>query len=141
MDSASVQSCKSFSRMNSVSELPGTSTSSKIIRSARDPVSCPVIPTDLTDGAWCGLQLTSKLILDHLLSSDLGWRCFNQGVSMMSFCRKIDMLSARSFDAEIIMTFLSASLNSVHNTNAPVIHDLPTPRNACTCKRFGPFCR
>ena len=52
-----------------------------------------------------------------------------------------DVTDPDRFDAEIIMTFLSGSLNSVHNTNAPVIHDLPTPRNACTCKRFGPFCR
>ena len=72
MDSASVQSCRSFSRMSSVIELPGTSMSSRIIKSARLPVSCPVMPTDFTDGAWWGEQFTSKLILDHLASSDFG---------------------------------------------------------------------
>ena len=48
------------------------------------------------------------------------------------------MLSARSLDAEIIMIFFSGLLNRVHRTKAPVIQDLPTPRNACICKRLGP---
>ena len=60
--------------MSSVIELPGTSMSSSTMRSARDPVNCPVIPTDLTDGAWCGEQLTSNEMRDHRASSDLGRR-------------------------------------------------------------------
>ena len=76
------------------------------------------------------LHWTSKLIRDQRASSLFGRRCDSQGVSMISFWRKIDMLSARSFDAEIIMIFFSGLLKRVHNTKAPVIHDLPTPRNA-----------
>ena len=60
---------------------------------------------------------------------------------MISFCRKMDMLSARSFDADIIIIFFSLSLNSVHNTKAPVIQDLPTPRKAWICNLFGPCWR
>jgi hypothetical protein len=51
------------------------------------------------------------------------------------------MLSARSLEAEIIMIFFSGSLKSVHNTNAPVIQLLPTPRKAWICSRLGPCCR
>ena len=138
IDSASVQSCNSFSRINSVIELPGTSMSSRIIRSARLPVSCPVMPTDFTLGAWWGEHSTSKLTLDHLASSDFGRKWESHGVSIISFCRKIDMLSARSLDAEMIIIFRSGSRKSVHRTKAPVIQLLPTPRKAWIWRRLGP---
>ena len=48
------------------------------------------------------------------------------------------MLSARSLEAEMIMIFFSLLLKRVHNTKAPVIQDLPTPRKAWICKRLGP---
>jgi hypothetical protein len=51
------------------------------------------------------------------------------------------MLSARSFEAEMIMIFFSGLLKRVHNTNAPVIQLLPTPRNAWICSRLGPCWR
>jgi hypothetical protein len=60
---------------------------------------------------------------------------------MISFCKKIDMLSARSLDADMIIIFFSGSLKSVHKTKAPVIQDLPTPLKAWICNLFGPFCR
>ena len=62
--------------------------SSRIIKSAREPVSWPVIPTDLTEGAWWGEQETSKLIRDQRESSPLGCKCFNHGVSIINFCKK-----------------------------------------------------
>ena len=141
IDSASVQSWSSFSLISSVMELPGTSMSSRIIRSAREPVSWPVIPTDLTEGAWWGEHLTSNEIRDQRPPSSLGWRCCNQGVSIISFCKKIDMLSARSLEAEMIMIFFSALLKSVQRTKAPVIQLLPTPRKADICRRLGPCWR
>jgi len=67
IDSHSVTNCRSFSRCISVIELFGTSTSSKTIKSALDPVNWPVIPTLLTLGACAALAgPTSKEILDHL---------------------------------------------------------------------------
>ena len=106
--------------------------------SARLPVSCDVIPRDFTEGAWCGGQLTSNDILDQRASSFVGCRWFNHFVSTISFCKKIDILSALSLDAEMIIIFFSLSLNNVHKTKPAVIQDLPTPRNAWICKRLGP---
>ena len=83
----------------------------------------------------------SKLTRDQRESSDFGLMWDSHGVSMISFCKKIDMLSARSLEAEMIMIFFSLSLNRVHNTNAAVIQLLPTPRNPWICRRFGPSWR
>ena len=57
----------SLSRISCVCELLADSTSSAIIKSAREPVSCPVIPIDLTLGACdANAGATSKLIFECL---------------------------------------------------------------------------
>ena len=74
MESNSLTCSESLSRIPWVCELFGTSTSSATIISAREPVSCDVIPNDLTDGAWdAGASPTSKEILENLCLS-LGLR-------------------------------------------------------------------
>lgn len=65
--SNSLMASASLSRSGWVMELFGTSTSSAMISSAREPASCPVIPTDLTEAAWsASAENTSKAIFDVL---------------------------------------------------------------------------
>ena len=84
---------------------------------------------------------TSKEIRDHLWSSFLGFKWDNHGTSRISLWQKIEKASALSLEAETTITFLSGSLNNVQRTNAAVIQDLPTPRNAWICNLLGPFCK
>ena len=139
MDSNSLTVSPSFSRACWVWVLFGTSTSSAMISSARVPVSCPKIPTDLTEGAWSARAgATSKAILDSLWSAR-GARHWRTGISLMSRRVKVEKSSDRDLDAETTRKFSCGSMRSFQHTYALVIHDFPTPRKPSMIFLLGPY--
>jgi hypothetical protein len=77
--------------------------------SAREPVSCEVIPRDFTEGAWdAGAGPTSKEILENRCLS-VGFRCSNIGISWINRNVNVEKSSARVLDAETTRMFLEGS--------------------------------
>ena len=111
------------------------------MKCALDPTIWPVIPTDLTLGAWAALEgATSKATLEFRWSS-LALRCWRIGISLMILLVNVEKSSALCLDAETTKNFNWGSTKSFHTTNAEVIQDLPTPLKACMISLFGPDCR
>jgi hypothetical protein len=75
-------------------------------RQAREPVSWPVMPTDLTEGDWSGMAgPTSKLMLESR------WPCRCPEVGQQwhpgdERLVKVEKSSARGFEAETTMIFV-----------------------------------
>ena len=139
-DASRVRSA-TLSRWVWVSELLGTSMSSKMIRSPRSPVMLPVMPTLVTlwvcDGA--AMAMSNPRLEDRW--SRRGSMCRNSGTSRMSCRTKVVNLVARSRFADAMTTLAFGLFIRYQITKTAVIHDLPTPRNAITMSLSGPCCR
>ena len=99
-----------------VAEFFTTSTSSATMVSAREPVSCPVMPTDFTEGDWSGLAGPTSNARFELRWSSRGFRCASSG--MVSIRRFVKMLkaSARSFEADTTRILCCGSFQSSQQT-------------------------
>ena len=81
--------------------------SSAMIKSALDPLSCPVIPMDFTEGAWAALAgPTSKLILESLCPSR-GISSSRMGISLINLWVKVEKSSALTLEAETTKHLMS----------------------------------
>jgi hypothetical protein len=107
----------SFSRIDTVQLVLGVSTSSGRIRSAREPVSWPKIPTAFTDGLWSGMAgLTSKRLAAARWSSRSGSRHWSSGISRMRRMQNCEKSSARVLEADTTMIFFCGSFLRSHST-------------------------
>ena len=104
--SNSLTASDSLSRCICVAELLGTSTSSAIKRSARLPVICPVIPTDLTEGEISGIAgaTSNKFCVSLFPLEASGIKCSKKGRTKIILLTKMALASALSLEAEIIST-------------------------------------
>ena len=111
-ESNSFTASPSLSRCVWVPELPGTSTSSAINRSAREPVICPVMPTDFTDGEISGIAKPTSNRFWVFLCPSFVFSSARKGRSIIIRRTNTAFASALSLDAETIRTLICGSFQS-----------------------------
>src|SRR5450830_1308096 len=99
--------------------------------SAREPASWPVIPTDFTEGEWSGLAGPTSKLKELSRCPVPVFSSARNGRRSMILLMKIELASARSFEADTMRNLSCGLFHNFQTTKAHVMKDLPMPRKAC----------